>query len=173
MNEWTIGKTKFNKPCRVFSNKKFIKLNKGYFISSDGSGELLSHAIWNHHHPEDIIGKEEVIHHMNSIRDDDRIENYKKLPIGIHLSDHQTGSSNSMFGKIGNFRQSECDWPQCKNKHRKNGMCDKHNTLIKYWKKKGITDIEKIMSIRSKPINDRVHRDQKGKFVSWTGEEWV
>lgn len=47
-----------------------------------------SHLVWNEHHPTDLVTSGEHVHHLNRIRDDDRIENLAKLTAADHLRHH-------------------------------------------------------------------------------------
>lgn len=163
MYKWVIGKTKFSKPCRVFNGVKFTRLNNGYYISTTGR-RLLSHEVWNAHYPNDIVLGGEIIRHFNYVRDDDRIENYRKILRGEHISNHQSGNGNSMYGKVGRFRQSNCDWDNCALPHRKGGFCEKHYALIRYWLKKGYL-LNEIKDVVYLPFAKYRERDFAGKFV--------
>jgi hypothetical protein len=46
---------------------------------------LRSHIVWNETHPDDPIRRDEVIHHANHVKDDDRPENLTKF---ASQSDH-------------------------------------------------------------------------------------
>ena len=160
---YSEGKTKFSKPCRVFGGRKYIKLNNGYYLSTVGR-RLLSHDIWNYFYPDELLVKGEVIHHRNGLRDDDRIQNYEKLAVGCHLSNHQLGDKNSMYGKVGNFRQSNCDWAECTLPHRKGGFCEKHYKLVRYWGRKGYL-LDEIKDVAYMPFATFRERDSYGMFV--------
>ena len=43
-----------------------------------------SHAIWNTHQPDRIVRPGQHVHHLNRIRDDDRIENLEALDAAEH-----------------------------------------------------------------------------------------
>lgn len=56
---------------------------KGYptavVASQFGRHIARSHLVWNRAHPDDVVQKGEHIHHINHVRDDDRIENLEKM----------------------------------------------------------------------------------------------
>lgn len=50
-----------------------------------------SHLIWNTAHPYDRVQPGEVIHHINHVRDDDRIDNLAKMDLVTHARQHGLG----------------------------------------------------------------------------------
>ena len=48
-----------------------------------------SHLVWNRAHPNDLVWRSDHVHHINQKRDDDRIENLRKMGHAEHLSMHK------------------------------------------------------------------------------------
>lgn len=48
-----------------------------------------SHLVWNEAHPDDPVQPGEHVHHLNHVRDDDRIENLQKMKAGEHEAMHR------------------------------------------------------------------------------------
>jgi len=79
-------------PVRLFLGKRYhYDEGMGYFSNKGGQ---LSHMIWNHYHPNDMVLSNEVIHHKNGNKSDDRIENYEKCTRGQHMRLHEVGCHN-------------------------------------------------------------------------------
>lgn len=49
------------------------------------------HYVWNRAHPDDLVLKGEVVHHLNENHQDDRIENLEKTRQPDHARGHGTG----------------------------------------------------------------------------------
>lgn len=47
-----------------------------------------SHYVWNLAHPDDVVHRGDVVHHINRVRDDDRIENLSKMDRSVHHRMH-------------------------------------------------------------------------------------
>jgi hypothetical protein len=86
-----IGKWGKN-PVRIFQGIRYYSGEGGRYFSNKFG--MLSNAIWNHYHPDDIVLHGEIIHHKNEITDDDRIENYEKHTRGQHMILHEIGLHN-------------------------------------------------------------------------------
>jgi len=57
---------------------------------------MRSRLIWDQAHPNDPVQTQEVVHHINGVKDDDRLENLMKLPSqAAHARLHQTGKTKS------------------------------------------------------------------------------
>ena len=48
-----------------------------------------SHLVWNRAHPGDPVQPRQHVHHENRIRDDDRIENLRKMTVVAHVRLHR------------------------------------------------------------------------------------
>ena len=82
---------------------KFFNCRKYCFDKSIGRWERtvlpqlsLSHDMWNYYNPENLILKNEVIHHKNGDSSDDRIENLQKMKDSEHKKKHMTGNQYSL-----------------------------------------------------------------------------
>lgn len=95
MVEYQVAILRSRYPTRIFQGQKYQfnrKMNR--YLGSKG---LLSHAIWNHHNPEDPVLKGEDVHHKNESSIDDRIENYEKISHGPHSKIHKIGKKRAPF----------------------------------------------------------------------------
>ncbi len=60
-----------------------------------------SHLVWNRAHPDNLVRPGQHIHHINRIKDDDRIKNLRKMGHSAHLAMHRKAepkSRNSLGG---------------------------------------------------------------------------
>lgn len=58
-------------------------------ITGNTSSSILrSHLVWNHTHPNGLVHPGDHVHHINKIRDDDRLENLQKMDRRSHLVMH-------------------------------------------------------------------------------------
>ena len=76
---------------KFFNYRKywFNKVSKRW-LRTTGRGVLLSHDVWNFFHSNDRILKSDgyVIHHINGVSSDDRIENLQKMTRSEHSVVH-------------------------------------------------------------------------------------
>lgn len=61
----------------------------------DGGTRWEHHLVWEAAHPNDPILPGEVIHHINRIRDDNRIENLQKISSALHAVLHHKGKQHT------------------------------------------------------------------------------
>lgn len=47
-----------------------------------------THMVWNLAHPDDLVRRGDEVHHLNRVRDDDRIENLLKMTKAEHIKLH-------------------------------------------------------------------------------------
>jgi len=78
-SNWKGGKVHVNGYIRILVGKHPLANSNGY---------ILEHRfIWFNKHPEDIVRASDIIvHHLNGIRDDNRIENLIGLPKTKHIN---------------------------------------------------------------------------------------
>lgn len=111
---------------KYFNGERYL-IHKGRWERSSRGHILLSHDVWNYHHPNDLITKGDgfVIHHINQKPNDDRIENLQKITDFKHRSLHHKNKK----GLIGE-----------KNPFWKDGRAlDKKKYNLEYQKKYRIT----------------------------------
>jgi len=84
----------------------------GYIRVSNRGNRKLEHRFLMEKHLGRKLKKEEHVHHINGIKDDNRIENLIVLKKGIHHSLHK-----KYFG---------CKYKNCENPHRARKMCSYH-----------------------------------------------
>ena len=71
---------------RYYKGRRYVVGVQGYFVASNGSGDLLHRDIWADHNgqvPSDVI-----IHHKNGDRLDNRLENLELMEWGEHTRHH-------------------------------------------------------------------------------------
>ena len=85
---------------KYFNGRKY-SLHKrfGRWMLSISLRVRLAHDVWNFYHPDDLIKKGEVIHHINGDKSDDRTENLQKMTRAKHTSLHVSGINNPFYGK--------------------------------------------------------------------------
>lgn len=78
-------------------NKRKYMLDENRWRRTEVSHIYLSHDVWNFYNINDKIQKNDktVIHHINRISSDDRIENLEKMSCGNHQSFHHIGNQYS------------------------------------------------------------------------------
>lgn len=64
-----------------------------------------SHIVWNKAHPTDQVQVGDHIHHINGIRDDDRIENLVRLSGSAHIAMHQHANPSPRDPSTGRFKR--------------------------------------------------------------------
>lgn len=98
---------------RIFQGKKYwldsgLGRYVGNRIRGKGGSIFLSHAIWNYHHPDDLVLKGEDVHHKNESPIDDDIENYEKISHGEHSRIHKIGKKRKPFTDEAKRNMSLC-----------------------------------------------------------------
>ena len=86
------GETHWNwKGGRSITSNGYVALKMHDYSSSDKNGNVLEHRYVMEQHLGRSLSSRETVHHLNGVRDDNRIENlelwHKKHPIGVRLSD--------------------------------------------------------------------------------------
>ncbi|TET74751.1 MAG: HNH endonuclease [Candidatus Heimdallarchaeota archaeon] len=72
---------------RCYDSKGYILIYSPNHPLAEKRGYILEHRlIWFNHHPE--TSKNFIIHHLNGIRDDNRIENLIAVPRKTHIKDY-------------------------------------------------------------------------------------
>ena len=120
---------------------------KGYrVLLIDGVLKRNSHYVWYQntgHWP--IYANDEVIHHINLIRLDDRFENLQLMTISEHMCLHRTGSPHTeetrakiSAGNIGKIRTEETRAKMSLAKTGENNpmfgkSCPEHSEYMKLW----------------------------------------
>lgn len=87
-------------PCwkggRKKTNKGYIyKMEKGHHRST-ADGYVLEHILIMERHLNRRIGEDEVVHHRNGIKSDNRVENLEVMSFGEHTRLHHLGSKRSL-----------------------------------------------------------------------------
>ena len=80
---------------KTFNGNKYYKHNNNYWVRTTQT--YLSHDVWNYNYPNDPILENEVLHHKNGDRSDDRIENLEKMTREEHSRLHAIGENNSQY----------------------------------------------------------------------------
>ena len=81
---------------KFFNGRKyFLRKDNRYYRTTD-VGKPLSYDVWNFFHPNDLILKGDVIHHINGDSSDDRIENLQKMIKCEHSKLHSTGKQYTL-----------------------------------------------------------------------------
>ena len=86
---WNGGRKKTNKGY-------ILVLNKEHPRSSNNEGYVFEHILNMERHIGRYLKDDEVVHHINGIKDDNRIENLKLMTHGEHTRLHHTGSKRSL-----------------------------------------------------------------------------
>lgn len=68
-----------------------------------GASIMRSHLVWNRAHPDDPVQKGEHVHHLNHVRDDDRVENLQKMNAAAHARLHNELRETRERDSLGRF----------------------------------------------------------------------
>ena len=102
------GRFSFETKVQFLFEKSTITKSGRRVVWFDGKSRYLSHILWNLHHPNDPVLPDEVVHHKNEDRLDDRIENYEKMSKEAHDSLHRPQVVEAMrTSNLGKKRSKE------------------------------------------------------------------
>ena len=86
----------FNVTGRKFSKKGYVLLCVNSHPNADTNGYIFEHRLMMEVKLNRFLKKDEVIHHINGIKHDNRIENLELMKSGEHTILHHTGAKRSL-----------------------------------------------------------------------------
>lgn len=96
------GNKYFWKGGKYYTTLGYVYIFKPNHPYRTKSGYVLEHRLIMEKHLGRFLKKNEQIHHLNGIKDDNRIENLRLLTVNKHRSLHTKGKNNPNYG--GTFR---------------------------------------------------------------------
>lgn len=109
---------------RFINDAGYIMIRQPEHPFANNIGYVREHRLIMEQHIGRYLKREEIIHHRNEVKTDNRIENLEIINKSDHARKHNTKNRKCIF---------------CNNKHRARGYCMKHYYIYfqKYHMKKG------------------------------------
>lgn len=84
-----------------FTKEGYIEIYKPGHPNARKKGSILEHRFIMAEYLGRTLKNNEVVHHKNEIKTDNRIENLEILDKSKHISLHKKGAGNCLYGKFG------------------------------------------------------------------------
>lgn len=150
----TIGKNTFDVTGRKMTPKGYIVLCIKEHPKSDASGYVMEHRVMVEKKIGRLLKENEVVHHLNEIRHDNRLSNLELMDRSEHTILHHLGSERSDETKALISKKAKARLKLKKNHPSYKDVDDELKTLLK--KDLTRTEIGKILGIRRQTVAQKI-----------------